>query len=92
MPAETHQHVTPADASRVLELLAELVGLDVSEAAHMALSELDLDGDLALLHLWDVTAEELGERALGDLDLDLGVDRPTTLGELAELFDAALQR
>lgn len=94
MPAETHQHHEPVDATVVLDLLAAVVGIDVSAAAEAMLSDLDLDDDLAMLHLWEMTVEELGERTLGDLDLDLdlGADRPSTLSELADLFDASLQR
>lgn len=92
MPAETHQHREPVDATVVLGLLAAVVGIDASAAADAMLSDLDLDDDLAMLHLWEVTVEELGERTVGDLDLDLGAERPSTLSELADLFDASLQR
>jgi len=92
VPAETNQHREQIDVAGVLDLLSIMVGVevDVDEAAGLTLDELDLHDDLALLHLWDATVEELGERAVGDLDLD--GERPATLRDLAALFHAHLDR
>lgn len=92
MPAETHQHGERTDRGAVLDLLVAVVGIDVADAAACRLAELGLDDDLAILHLWAMVAEEFGERTVGDFDLDLVGDRPTTLGDLVELFDEALRR
>lgn len=84
MPAETHQRSEAAGAEAVLDLLACVVGLDADRAAEAPLADLELSDDLSILHLWDAVVEEYGERSVGDLDLDGG--RPSTLGELADLF------
>lgn len=88
MPAETHQRSEPVDVGAVLDLLACVVGLDAPRAVDAPLAELELDDDLAILHLWDAVVEEYGERSMGDLDLD--GSRPSTLGELADLFTREL--
>ncbi|MGE3618822.1 MAG: hypothetical protein AB7L84_00040 [Acidimicrobiia bacterium] len=88
MPAETHQQRDDLGVDAVVELLAALVGIEPEGAGSATLAALDLDDDLALLRLWDLVAEELGERSLGDLDLSDA--RPATLGALAEEFLRAL--
>lgn len=90
MPAETHTHAEAVEVGAVLELLAGVVGIDPDGAADRSLTELDVADDLALLDLWEVVVEELGERSLGELEpLE---PRPDTLGELAEAFHAELSR
>jgi hypothetical protein len=91
MPADTHQQRERTDARAALDLLATVVGIDAAGAAAVALGDLELDDDLAILDLWAVVVEELGERPLGKLDLDLDSDRPANLGDVADLFDAAFQ-
>ncbi len=88
MPAETHSHREAVDVDAVLALIAESVGADPDDAAERPLEEFDLDGDLALLDLWTVVAEEFGERSLGELELS--EPRPATLAELAVAFHVAL--
>lgn len=93
MPAETHQLRDRVDVAAVLALVASMVGLDgesggAPDAGAVALADVGLDDDLGILELWDAVVDELGERALGDLDLE--DDRPETLGELAALFHASL--
>jgi hypothetical protein len=88
MPAETHQRSEAVDVGTVLDLLSCVVGLDAPRAADAPLAELELDDDLSILHLWDAVVEEYGERSVGDLELD--GTRPTTLGELADLFTREL--
>lgn len=93
MPAETHTRTERIDADTVLDLLACAVGIDDGRGgvplAEVPLADLELDDDLAILDLWESVAEELGERALGDLDLEGTL--PATLGGLAELFEEALR-
>lgn len=88
MPAETHQRSEAVDVGAVLDLLTCVVGLDAPRAADAPLTALELDDDLSILHLWDAVVEEYGERSVGDLELD--GTRPTTLGELADLFTREL--
>lgn len=88
MPAETNQHREALEVEAVLDLLATVIGRDAEEVAEQSLDELDLVEELTLLHLWDVAVEELGERAVGELDLD--EEDPTTLADLAALFHANL--
>ena len=88
MPAETHQRSEAVGAEDVLDLLACVVGLDVGPAAEASLADLELSDELSILHLWEVVVEEYGERSIGDLDLD--GSRPSTLGELADLFTREL--
>jgi hypothetical protein len=70
MPAETHSHSEPVTADDVLELLATVVhdgdGLDPGTPV----DALGLDDDLALLSVWDVVAEEFGERTLAEPDIE----------------------
>lgn len=88
MPAETHQHSEPVSVDAVLDLLACVASLDAGRAADARLTDLELDDDLSILHLWDAVVEEFGERSIGELDLD--EIRPATLGELAERFTREL--
>ena len=90
MPAETHQRSEAVGVEAVLDLLACVVGLDADRAAEAPLAGLELSDDLSVLHLWDAVVEEYGERSVGDLDLDLDGSRPSTLGELADLFTREL--
>lgn len=88
MPAETHQRSEAVGVEAVLDLLACVVGLDADRAAEAPLADLELGDNLSILHLWDAVVEEYGERSVGDLDLD--ESRPSTLGELADLFTREL--
>jgi hypothetical protein len=88
VPAETHQRSEAVGFDGVLDLLACVVGLDALRAAKAPLADLELDDDLAVLHLWAAVVEEYGERSVGDLDLDGA--RPATLGDLADLFTREL--
>ena len=88
MPAETHQLGEPVGVAAVLDLLACVVGLDPGQAAATPLADLELDDDLAILHLWDAVVEEFAERGIGELARD--ETWPFTLGELAELFACEL--
>ena len=74
----------------MLDLIASVVGIDATGVPHGSLADLELDDDLSTLHLWDAVVEEFGERCTGNLELD--GTRPTTLGELAVLFEGALRR
>ena len=91
MPAETHSRREPVDVGTVLDVIASVIGIDPDAAADRRLTELELDDELAMFHLWDAVVEELGERAVGELE-PLGAARPVTPGELAEVFHAALSR
>lgn len=89
MPAETHQLGEEIDLDVVLDLVTAIVGVDV-DAAGTSLTELELDDDVSILHLWSAVVEELGERSVGELELD--EQPPATLGELATLFHDTLVR
>ena len=86
MPAETHRRSDPIDAQGILDLLADLVGMDATSAAHALLIDLRVDDDLSILDLWDAVLEEYGERCVGDLDLAFDERRPASLTELAQWF------
>jgi hypothetical protein len=91
VPAETHTSGESVDTDAILDLVAALVGFDPDPdaAREVRLAELELDDDLALLHLWSAVAEEFAERSLGNFDpLD---SRPLTLGELLEAVRDALR-
>ena len=91
MPAETHSHREGLDVETVLGLLAAILGADggPEQWEGLPVADFGLDDDLALLHLWELAAEELGERSLGELDVEDA--QPATLGELADLFHDALR-
>lgn len=89
MPAETHQLGEGIDRDVVLDLIATIVGTDV-DAADETLASLELEDDVSILHLWSAVVEELGERSVGELELDEQL--PATLGELAALFHDTLVR
>lgn len=84
VPAETHQRSDPIDVECVLDLLAGLVGMDVTSAESALLADLRLDDDLSILYLRDAVVEEYGERCIGDLDFE--GPRAASLIELAQLF------
>jgi hypothetical protein len=86
MPAETHQRSEAVGVEDVASLLECVIGLHAGQAAEIPLDDLHLDDDLSILHLWDAVVEEFGERSIGDLGLEFDETRPSTLGELAELF------
>lgn len=88
MPAETHTHAEAVDARTVLDFLAVLVGVDPDSADTVTLAEIDLDDDLAALHLWAAVVEEFGERSLGDFEPPEPL--PATLSQLAGTFHEAL--
>ncbi len=88
MPAETHQLSEQTDARAILDLVATPVGVDPDDATDLSLAAVDLQDDLAILHLWASVVEEFGERSIGDIELD--DPRPVTLAELATLFHESL--
>lgn len=89
MPAETHQQRDPIDVEGVLDLLASLVGVDAICTESALLTDLHLDDDLSILHLWEAVVEECGERCVGELDLE--EPRPVSLPELAQWFAGHLR-
>lgn len=70
MPAETHSHSEPVTVEDVLELLASVVHDADALDPETPVEELGFDDDLSLLSLWDVVAEEFGERTLGEPDIE----------------------
>lgn len=88
MPAETHSHTEPLTVETVLGVLAAVLGLDAEAIADVPLADVGASDTLAVLDLWEAVAEDLAERSVGDPDLDDHL--PTTVGELAAAFHAAL--
>lgn len=88
MPAETHEHGSPPDAAQLVELLGSLLGSDVDPDTTLA--DVGVDDTLVVIDLWGAVVEEFGERALGDLDIELDEIPSGTVGELASMFVAAL--
>lgn len=89
MPAETHQLGEGIDLDVVLGLVTAILGTE-PDATDVSLADLELDDDVSILHLWSAIVEELGERSVGELELD--EQPPATLGELATLFHDTLVR
>ena len=88
MPSETHQHSGTVSVHEVLRLLASIVDVDPVHAASIPLPLFDLDDDLAIVRLWESVVEEFGERGVGELEFDHPL--PSTLGQLASVFYAAM--
>jgi hypothetical protein len=87
MPAETHTHHDAVDAPAVIDLIWDFVRgpHDADEPDPGALlAEVDLEDDLALLHLWDMVVDELAERAVAEPDLG-DLRAASTVGELADV-------
>jgi hypothetical protein len=84
MPAETHQLRDHLDAADISELFATVLGLPEGATDRTPLAELGVGEDLVLFDLWGAAAEEYGERALGEPDLD-ELRAATTVADLARL-------
>lgn len=85
MPAETHTHHDGIETPTVIELIWDFVrGPDTAHEPDPGtpLGEVDLEDDLALLHLWDMVTDELAERAVAEPDLG-DLRAASTVGELA---------
>jgi hypothetical protein len=86
MPAETHSHREPLEPESVLDLLwSMLAPPDQEPDPDMLLDDLGASSQLMLLDLWDATAEEYGERTLGEVDIE-DLQQLTTIGELAHVI------
>ncbi|MCB0978292.1 MAG: hypothetical protein KDB02_12625 [Acidimicrobiales bacterium] len=96
MPAETHQVWEPPDTGSVLEVLADLLAPDLAldAAAEVTLGSVGHADDLSLHHLWNVVADEMCERTIGDLgdepDWTPEMLEDTTLVEVARWFQSII--
>lgn len=91
MPAETHRRQESLTSRDILELIWLVAGPeDIDEPDPSSLvAAVGLHGDLVLLSLWAVVAEEFGERASGEPDLaELGA--APSFGELADVLKCSL--
>jgi hypothetical protein len=88
MPAETHQQRDAVTVDEIVDFLLATLASSMHVAdvdADTALVDLGVDSDLALFDLFDLAAEEYGERSLGELDLDDLWSAPT-IGAVARLL------
>lgn len=93
MPAETHTHHDAVDTPAVVDLIWDFVrGPDTADEPDPGapLAAVDLDDDLALLHLWDMVTDELAERAVAEPDLT-DLRAASSVGELADAIVSQLR-
>ena len=84
MVAETHTHHDRIDPDDVLALLAGHV--NIIDPAQTTLADCGFDGDLGIVELAELLAEEYGERALSPFDLD-DLDDHMTLAALIDRLE-----
>lgn len=93
MPAETHRHGEPVDGLLVLDLIWSLVarpGDPQTPEPGTALRHLGVNGELAILDIWDAATEEFAERTVAEPDVE-SLFSVTTIGALAEVIARSLR-